>query len=246
GATALMTAAGAIRTIDGDPLATMRVLLAAHPKIDASDHDGLTALCYACGVGTGFSVPNDDELAPENRVPSPFGHFRPGVGGTFMMTGSPRASSRPQGDLTRLEALIAAGADVNHVCNRGETPLSVAAGRADLPRVQALLAAGASARTGLSKCMPAVAAARDGSGPMFEAILAALADSGPIDPKTDGHDMLCAAVESDEDAAAKTALLLKTVPGVDVNAANECGVAPLAASMGWSKMGDAAGILLNA
>lgn len=210
GITPLMAAAGAVPTLDGDPLTCVAVLLSAGAKVDDKDSKGRMALFYACGDGEFFDEPTSGLLPPHLRLPNPFRLMRPNVvgnvGGNFF--DSRRFQDLRHGDTRLVKALLAAGANPNAADQNGNSVITTAAARAEAARIQLLLAAGAAIRPQTLRDNPALrAAARQGDFATFKLLL----DAGA---ETDAGLLACAA-GSDVDAIDKVKLLLDR--GVDPN-----------------------------
>jgi uncharacterized protein len=218
GVTPLMAAAGAIPTLDGDPLACVEALLAAGGKVEDVDRNGHTALFYGCGKGIFFDEPPNALLPPALRLPDPFRLKRPNTVGSVMTISLPsRRHDLGHGDTGRVRALLAAGADVNAADREGCGALTAAAFSADASRVRLLLAGGADVLWDSALR----AAARGGDFESFQMLLEAGAEPD--------LGLLSCAAGSDVDAAEKVGLLLGR--GADPNESGMESLPPLLAAL---------------
>jgi ankyrin repeat protein len=232
GVTPLMAAAGAVGTIDGDPLACVVALLKAGANVDDADGERRTALFYACGEGTFFDEPPNAFVQATSRLPDPFRGMRP-----FMGTATVIHHDPPQrhGDEGRVKALLIAGADANAADVDGVSALMTAARNTDAHRLEALLDAGADIHYQSPNAgSPLRAAAYSGDFAMFRLLL----DAGA----KPGRGLLAHAAGSDREAAEKVELLLKL--GADIEEPGACGETPLLSSLWHSST--AAPVLLKA
>jgi ankyrin repeat protein len=232
-----MTAAGAIRTIDGDHLACVRLLLDAGANPDRTDEKGRAPLFYACGHGAFFDEPPNAFLPPELRRADSFPRMRPNLVGNFGVHSgiSPRFEQLRHGDSARVAALVDAGASVNAASRNGDGVL-MAAASTDFERLRRLLESGADpARRNKFGRNAFWAAADGGTYRMFMMLVNA-------GLKREAGLLTCAA-GSDVDAAEKAQWLLED--GADVDEADEGGQTPLVSSL-WFGSSTAAPVLLKA
>jgi ankyrin repeat protein len=238
GVTALMVAAGTIKTKRGNPVGCLLALLEAGADQEAVDRRGRTAAFYACGAGDLFGDPPDILLPPELRSPDPLrlAQLRGAVNVILELDEVPLPSVQsPHGDAARLQALLRAGARIGTVALGDETPLIVACSFADAERIRVLLDAGASPNEAKTAYEASSRAAEHGSAEMLRLLLEAGAEIN--------EDALHLAAGSSQDADKKVRLLIEY--GANVEDEWPSGETPLITSL-RSAQSNAALVLLEA
>lgn len=127
GLTPLVAAAGAVPQINGDELERMMLIIKAGANVDAADSYGNCALTSACGCSAAIDSPPDHRIREDlvDRRPDRGDLIRPNVGGSIGYSIEPRSPRVVMhGDVERVKALLAAGADVSATMPNGGSILS--------------------------------------------------------------------------------------------------------------------------